>query len=311
MPDSAKEYPTQRAALELPDGEILTIPTSCTIGRHPKNHVPLDSPTVSRWHASIMRLPNGDYCVMDVGTKNGTRLNGRRISQPSRLGNGSVISVGSVKLRFIGDDPISASATDWVDSTISDGARISSGGDGSFETLGHGILIVEKGRKIVTMTDAARNWLASYFPLARKDDALLPVELHEWLETADGVPEVLRELPSFVVDHGKRRLVATVQADSAPGKIVLMLSEEQPLFDGESLAQDMPRDFQMTVKEAEVTYYVALGKTSAEIGIILGNSERTIHKHLQRIYAKLGLENRKAVIVFIYEYYKRKRRESA
>lgn len=311
MTQSTHRSMIEPAVLELPDGQVIAIPESCTIGRHPKNHVPLESPTVSRWHASIMRLPNGEYCVMDVGTKNGTRLNGRRISQPSRLGNGSVISVGSIKLRFIGVDRVGASATDWVASTIMDGARISSGGDGSFETLGHGLLIVEQGRKIVTMTDAARDSLASYFPLSRKDDALLPVELHEWLETAAGVPESLRELPPFVVDHGKRRLVATVQADSAPGKTVLMLSEEQPLFDSESLARDMTRDFQMTAKETEVTYYVALGKTSAEIGIILGNSERTIHKHLQRIHAKLGLENRKAVIVFIYEYYKRKRREGA
>lgn len=301
---------SKNAELELPDGERIAIPDSCTIGRHPKNHIRLDTPTVSRWHASLLRLVNGDYCVMDVGTKNGTRLNGRRISQPSLLRSGYVIGVGNCKLRFHGDDPISGAGDDWVASTIMDEARISSGGDGSFESLGHGVLVVEDDRKIVTMTDSAREWLGIYFPLSRDDSGRLPVELHDWIRSTDAEAKP-GEIPPFVVDHGRRRLSVAVQADSAPGKLVLMLSEEQPLFDRETMVQTIGHEFRLTSKECEVAYYVALGKTSFEIATICGNSERTIHKHLERIYAKLGLENRKAAIVFIYEYFKRRRREAA
>ena len=92
----------------------------------------------------------------------------------------------------------------------------------------------------------------------------------------------------------------TESAEAVP----LAPGDEPPLFDPATLARDLGREFGVTSKESEVTYFAALGKTSAEISVLLGNSERTIHKHLQRIYAKLHLDNRKAAIVFIHEYYR-------
>ena len=50
----------------------------------------------------------------------------------------------------------------------------------------------------------------------------------------------------------------------------------------------------MTEREAEVLYWVAQGKTSPEIAIILGAALKTVKKHLQRVYEKLGVETRTA-----------------
>jgi DNA-binding CsgD family transcriptional regulator len=53
----------------------------------------------------------------------------------------------------------------------------------------------------------------------------------------------------------------------------------------------------LTPREREVLRWLAAGKTDRDIGDILGISPRTVHKHLQRIYEKLGVETRTAAVV--------------
>lgn len=50
----------------------------------------------------------------------------------------------------------------------------------------------------------------------------------------------------------------------------------------------------LTLRELEVLGWVAAGKTDAQIGAILGLSVRTVQKHLEHVYVKLGVENRTA-----------------
>ncbi|MGE4051782.1 MAG: response regulator transcription factor, partial [Piscinibacter sp.] len=47
-------------------------------------------------------------------------------------------------------------------------------------------------------------------------------------------------------------------------------------------------------REAEVLYWVVQGKTNRDIGDILGTSPRTVHKHLEHVFEKLGVETRTA-----------------
>lgn len=53
----------------------------------------------------------------------------------------------------------------------------------------------------------------------------------------------------------------------------------------------------LTAREREVLEWVAAGKTNRDIGAILGARPRTIEKHLERIYEKLGVENRTAAVM--------------
>ena len=53
----------------------------------------------------------------------------------------------------------------------------------------------------------------------------------------------------------------------------------------------------LTAREQEVMRWLSGGKTDRDIGDILGISPRTVHKHLQRIYEKLGVETRTAAVV--------------
>jgi DNA-binding CsgD family transcriptional regulator len=50
----------------------------------------------------------------------------------------------------------------------------------------------------------------------------------------------------------------------------------------------------LTAREAEILRWLAAGKSDGQIGAILGTSPRTVQKHLQHLYEKLGVENRTA-----------------
>jgi DNA-binding CsgD family transcriptional regulator len=54
------------------------------------------------------------------------------------------------------------------------------------------------------------------------------------------------------------------------------------------------RSLGLTSREAEVLYWVSEGKRSEEIAMILGSSARTVSKHLEHIFSKLGVETRSA-----------------
>jgi DNA-binding CsgD family transcriptional regulator len=57
------------------------------------------------------------------------------------------------------------------------------------------------------------------------------------------------------------------------------------------------RDLPLTAREHEVLQWLAGGKTDRDIAEILSISPRTVHKHLQRIYEKLGVETRTAAVM--------------
>ena len=57
------------------------------------------------------------------------------------------------------------------------------------------------------------------------------------------------------------------------------------------------RNFTLTLRESEVLMWIAKGKSNRDIGDILGLSARTVNKHLEQIYVKLGVENRASAAV--------------
>lgn len=72
------------------------------IGRAPENDIVLDDLLVSRHHAELHRLPAGSYELTDLGSHNGTFVNGRRIEK-AVLQELDVVSVGHCVFRLVGD----------------------------------------------------------------------------------------------------------------------------------------------------------------------------------------------------------------
>ncbi len=70
-----------------------------TIGRSSRSAVHLPDPTVSKEHAELIRQ-GGGWSVRDLGSRNGTRVNGVEVREPTALREGDVIEVGSVQLRL-------------------------------------------------------------------------------------------------------------------------------------------------------------------------------------------------------------------
>ncbi len=56
----------------------------------------------------------------------------------------------------------------------------------------------------------------------------------------------------------------------------------------------------LTPREHEILQWVAAGKTDSQIAAILGRSVRTVQKHLEHVYLKLGVENRTAAVMRVH-----------
>jgi two-component system response regulator HupR/HoxA len=90
----------QRPEASGPSAEVI-IGALTTIGRAPGNTIVLENPKVSRQHAVIRVHEDGSYVVSDLGSANGTYLNGRRVLLPERLRHGDVLQVGATTLTFV------------------------------------------------------------------------------------------------------------------------------------------------------------------------------------------------------------------
>ena len=131
--------------------------------------------------------------------------------------------------------------------------------------------------------------MAAYFGGRPRGVDRLPEVLDRWLRAekagaADRVPPARTPL---VVEGTGGRLVVRLLADREGP--VLLLEERRTEADPASL-----ESLGLTRREAEVLAWVAQGKTNAEIAAVLGTRPRTVHKHLDHIFGKLGVENRTA-----------------
>jgi serine phosphatase RsbU (regulator of sigma subunit) len=83
------------------------------IGRSSRNAVQIADATVSKDHAEVLKQPDG-YWLADLGSRNGTRVNGTEANQPVRLKESDLVEVGSVLLRVLGEGD--EARTQWTPS---------------------------------------------------------------------------------------------------------------------------------------------------------------------------------------------------
>jgi hypothetical protein len=90
----------QQSVLLIVGGKRLVVgPTGATMGRSRQCDVMLDDPNVSRKHAEI-RPRGGSWVLTDLGSTNGSRLNGRRLDGSEVLKPGDEIELGTSQIRF-------------------------------------------------------------------------------------------------------------------------------------------------------------------------------------------------------------------
>jgi adenylate cyclase len=83
-------------------GESFELVEISAIGRSRDSVIPVPDPRASRHHALIRRQADG-FWFFDLGSSNGSYLNGRRVTTAHLLKNGDLITIGDHQLRFKGD----------------------------------------------------------------------------------------------------------------------------------------------------------------------------------------------------------------
>ena len=169
----------------------------------------------------------------------------------------------------------------------------------ALDAFGHATMVVsERDGRRLWQTALARELMAEHFPGTPEMHAPPPV-------TAWVAREALRRragagAQGLTVGRGPQRLTFALHAmdgdagSAGPGGsgeewlVVLREDSEAALLDG------LLRHFPLTAREAEVLYWVIQGKTNRDIGDILSLSPRTVHKHLEHVFQKLGVETRTA-----------------
>jgi hypothetical protein len=87
------------AAMGHPPGTEYEIGESATLGRSPNSDVPVDDPYASAAHARI--FPRGQFMyIEDMGSTNGTFLNGRQLRHPEQLKVADSIRIGETEWRY-------------------------------------------------------------------------------------------------------------------------------------------------------------------------------------------------------------------
>lgn len=141
--------------------------------------------------------------------------------------------------------------------------------------------------RIVWQTPLARTLLNTYFA---NPETVAPEELLAWIAAAHRARAEGREPAPLLIAEGSKRLLASFHDQTGDDEWLVVLREENDASAVESLISS----FRLTQREAEVLYWVVRGKTSKDIGDILGSSPRTVDKHLEHVFEKLGVETRTA-----------------
>jgi DNA-binding NarL/FixJ family response regulator len=168
-------------------------------------------------------------------------------------------------------------------------ARLTQSARAALDVSGRFLLAVNRQGRIMWATPQAQKLLSDDLAASANDELVLPLPLLQWLEQAQKsrAGSKTQALASF---PGNEQLRLQYMGKLGPNEFLLRLAKDS--------SPNMPAEFSselgLTTREGEVLSWLSKGKTNRDIAQILGLSPRTVDKHLEQIYAKLGVENRTA-----------------
>lgn len=166
----------------------------------------------------------------------------------------------------------------------------------ALDAFGQATMAIEPAtRFLVWQTPLAKHYLSRYFPDwggvevgMQASGTLLPTLIFNWVEECSKLIHQTT-LPTLSVTQEAKRLTFTV-ANATEEQWVIVLRE----VSDEAQIEALIKWFHLTKREAEVLYWIVKGKTNKDVGEILGTSPRTVNKHLEHVFQKLGVETRTA-----------------
>lgn len=169
-------------------------------------------------------------------------------------------------------------------------ARLVTQAQEAIDAAGLAVAVVSRDGRYLWLTPNAHKALHKVFEGPARPGEPLPAGLRDWLlanADAETLPD--RESRPLTLDNADFRLLIHFLGGMSGGQYLLLV-EESRVERGSPLVAS----YHLTGREVEVLMWVAKGKTNRDIGDILGMSPRTVNKHLEHIYVKLGVETRTA-----------------
>ena len=167
-------------------------------------------------------------------------------------------------------------------------ARMTQSARAALDVSGRYLLAVNSSGALLWATPQAQRLLSDTLADAA-DNFVLPEPMPQWLEQAQK-GKAGAKTATVAPFPGSEQLRLQFMGKLGPNEFLLRLAKDT--------SGDMPAEFSselgLTTREGEVLSWLSKGKTNRDIAQILGLSPRTIDKHLEQIYAKLGVENRTA-----------------
>jgi DNA-binding response OmpR family regulator len=168
------------------------------------------------------------------------------------------------------------------------GARLARQTRNALDAFGYASITVRPGDgRLMWQTPLARELLKTYYGTSAPET---PAPILQWLRRHLNEAERQIEPPRLSTEMGARRLTIRLHRQTGDDDWLIVMREVSDA----SIIEAMSLAFKLTAREAEVLYWVVKGKINRDIADILGASPATVKKHLERIFAKLGVETRTA-----------------
>lgn len=168
-------------------------------------------------------------------------------------------------------------------------ARLTQSARAALDVSGRFLLAVNLQGTIMWATPQAQKLLSANLVASANDELVLPGPMLQWLEQAQKGKSGAKT-PAMASFPDNEQLRLQYMGKLGPNEFLLRLAKES----GTSLPAEFSSELGLTTREGEVLAWLSKGKTNRDIAQILGLSPRTVDKHLEQIYAKLGVENRTA-----------------
>jgi DNA-binding CsgD family transcriptional regulator len=144
----------------------------------------------------------------------------------------------------------------------------------------------------------AQRWIQMYFDDLPRAPRRLPDSIQQWLALArcirsGGMPEHVAA--PLVVRRFGRQLTIYLAAEDKEGATELLFEERT-----DPQHAECPPELPLTRREREVLLAVERGKHNVEVAAELGMRPRTVKKHLEHIFDKLGVDNRTAAVARLH-----------
>jgi len=167
-------------------------------------------------------------------------------------------------------------------------ARLANSARAALDVSGRYLLATNTSGGVLWCTPQTAKLLGLAFGDFHGEGDLLPPKVQEWLQKRTLADVKSADTIVLASDTSPLKLQFSYVGQVAPEEILLRLVEGE--IENDNLV--LKRKLQVTPRESEVLMWIARGKSNRDIAEILSLSPRTVNKHLEQIYAKLGVENR-------------------